>query len=126
MFYIICGRDNKYGHPAKETTATLNKYKITPYRTDINGTVKATSDAKNITVTTENKTTDKVNSSATNNSVTTNNTVRKQDTSTTQPITKTGKKYHKDGRSSLSKSKNAISLEDVKTKGYEVCSNFNP
>ncbi len=125
---ICCGKDNKYGHPHKETTATLSKYKVTTYRTDINGTVKVTSDGKNITIATENKTTEKVTSSTPNNSATTNTTVKKQETSTTQPITttvyvtKTGKKYHKDGCSSLSKSKIAISLSDAEAKGYEPCS----
>ncbi len=125
---ICCGKDNKYGHPHKETTATLNKYKITTYRTDLNGTVKVTSDGKKITITTENKTTEKVTSSVINNSTTTNTIDKKQETSTTQPITttvyvtKTGKKYHKDGCSSLSKSKIAISLSDAEAKGYEPCS----
>lgn len=124
---ICCGKDNKYGHPHKETTATLNKYKVTTYRTDLNGTVKVTSDGKNITVTTENKATDKAVSSPTNNA-TTNTKDKKQEVSTTQTITttvyvtKTGKKYHKDGCSSLSKSKIAISLNDAKAKGYEPCS----
>ncbi|XMB65214.1 MBL fold metallo-hydrolase [Cellulosilyticum sp. ST5] len=125
---ICCGKDNKYGHPHKETTTTLSKYKVTTYRTDISGTIIVTSDGKKITVTTENKTTEKAGSSATNNSATINTTVKKQETSTTQPITttvyitKTGEKYHKDGCSSLSKSKIAISLEDAKGKGYGPCS----
>lgn len=94
----------------------LSKYKVTTYRTDINGTVKVTSDGKNITITTENKATDKAVSSPTNNTTTTNTTDKKQETSTTQPITttvyitKTGEKYHKDGCSSLGKSEVTISL----------------
>lgn len=125
---ICCGKDNKYGHPRKETTATLNKYKVTTYRTDINGTVVVTSDGKNITVATEDKITDKASSSVTSNTTNTNNTVKKQETSTTQPITttvyftKTGEKYHKDVCSNLRKSKIAISLEDTKKKGHGPCS----
>jgi len=41
-------------------------------------------------------------------------------------ITKTGKKYHRDGCGSLSKSKIAISLSDAKRKGYTPCSLCNP
>lgn len=125
---ICCGKDNKYGHPHKETTTTLNKYKMTTYRTDLNGTIIVMSDGKKITVETENKTTEKAASITTNDSTATNATVKKQETSTTQPIattvyiTKTGEKYHKDGCSSLSKSKIAISLSDAKAKEYEPCS----
>lgn len=125
---ICCGKDNKYGHPHKETTGILNKYKATTYRTDINGTVKVTSDGKNITIATENKATDKAVNSPTNNTTTANTKDKKQETSTTQPITttvyvtKTGEKYHKDGCSSLSKSKIPISIDDAKAQGYEPCS----
>lgn len=136
---ICCGKDNKYGHPHKETVNTLNKYKVTTYRTDLNGNVIVTSDGKKISVklTTPTKTTEKANATKTNkdtgkaNAPTTNktnNTDKKQATTTTQPvtqtvyITKTGKKYHKDGCSYLKDSKIAISLDDAKAKGYEPCS----
>lgn len=125
---ICCGKDNKYGHPHKETVNTLNKYKVTTYRTDLNSTVVITSDGKNISVktTTPTNVTTKASTPTTNKA--TNTTVKQQTTSTTQPvtqtvyITKTGKKYHKDGCSSLSKSKIPISLSDAKAKGYGACS----
>lgn len=41
-------------------------------------------------------------------------------------ITKTGKKYHRDGCSSLSKSKIEISREVAESKGYSPCSICNP
>lgn len=41
-------------------------------------------------------------------------------------ITKTGKKYHRDGCSSLSKSKIEISREVAEAKGYSPCSICNP
>jgi uncharacterized repeat protein (TIGR02543 family) len=41
-------------------------------------------------------------------------------------ITKTGSKYHRDGCSSLRKSKIAISLQDAVARGYEPCKNCNP
>ncbi len=45
---------------------------------------------------------------------------------TTVYITKTGKKYHADGCSSLKKSKISITLKDAVAKGYEPCSKCNP
>jgi micrococcal nuclease len=36
-------------------------------------------------------------------------------------ITKTGKKYHRDGCRSLSRSKIEISLQDAKSQGYDAC-----
>ena len=41
-------------------------------------------------------------------------------------VTKTGKKYHRDGCSSLSRSKIPIKLEDAKKRGYEPCRKCNP
>lgn len=135
---ICCGKDNSYGHPHKKTTDTLNKYKVTTYRTDLNGTIVITSDGKNITVKTTtqaNTTTNStptvanknINNTATNKAINTT-VVKQQNTSTTQPVTqtvyvtKTGKKYHKDGCSYLKDSKIAINLYDAKAKGYEPCS----
>lgn len=57
----------------------------------------------------------------TNNTTTTNN-----NTTQTVYITKTGKKYHREGCSSLSKSKISISLSDAKAKGYTACKNCKP
>jgi len=41
-------------------------------------------------------------------------------------VTKTGKKYHRDGCSLLSRSKIPIKLEDAKKRGYEPCRKCNP
>lgn len=46
---IMCGKDNSYGHPHKETMEKIKKYGITVYRTDEQGNIVATSDGKNIT-----------------------------------------------------------------------------
>lgn len=50
---ISCETGNSYGHPHKETIDILEKYKVKTYRTDLNGTVTAVSDGKNITFNTE-------------------------------------------------------------------------
>ena len=136
---ICCGKDNKYGHPHQETLDVLSKNNITTYRTDLNGTVIATSDGKNVTIKTGNTASQDTisksnsgNSSSTNNKKSTTPTTTNDKPSTTVDtsnnqsqtvyITKTGKKYHQDGCSSLSKSKIAISKEDAVDKGYEPCS----
>jgi len=46
---IMCGKDNSYGHPHKETMEKIKKYGITVYRTDEQGNIVATSDGENIT-----------------------------------------------------------------------------
>jgi hypothetical protein len=41
-------------------------------------------------------------------------------------ITRTGKKYHRDGCRYLAASKTAISLKDAKAKGYTACKVCHP
>ncbi|HHY77026.1 MAG TPA: MBL fold metallo-hydrolase [Clostridiales bacterium] len=49
QYAVICvGKDNKYGHPHKETIDLLNKKGIKIYRTDESGTIIAFSDGKSI------------------------------------------------------------------------------
>lgn len=45
---ISCGKDNKYGHPHKQTLAKLKNKKIKIYRTDVDGSIVLTSDGKSI------------------------------------------------------------------------------
>lgn len=49
---ISVGKNNSYGHPTSETLSILNSYNIRTIRTDINGTVIAISDGKNINIST--------------------------------------------------------------------------
>lgn len=49
-----------------------------------------------------------------------------QDASLIVYVTETGEKYHRDGCSSLSKSKIEISLADAKAEGYTPCSRCKP
>lgn len=46
---ISCGKDNDYGHPHKETVTKLNAKDINVFRTDLEGTIIASSDGINIT-----------------------------------------------------------------------------
>lgn len=47
---ISVGADNKYNHPALTTIKNLEKYTSNIYRTDLNGTIKITSDGTNLNV----------------------------------------------------------------------------
>lgn len=47
---ISVGKNNSYGHPTSETLSLLNYFNIRTIRTDINGTIIATSDGKNISI----------------------------------------------------------------------------
>lgn len=46
---IMCGKDNSYGHPHKETLDKIKKYGIIVYRTDEVGNIVAVSNGKDIT-----------------------------------------------------------------------------
>ncbi|GAA0076131.1 hypothetical protein UT300005_05090 [Clostridium sp. CTA-5] len=46
---ISCGKDNDYGHPHKETIDKVNAKNINVFRTDIEGTIIATSNGDDIT-----------------------------------------------------------------------------
>lgn len=50
---ITCGENNSYGHPHQETLQKIATRNIEAYRTDINGTIIATSDGNNITIKTQ-------------------------------------------------------------------------
>ncbi|WP_274292629.1 ComEC/Rec2 family competence protein [Clostridium perfringens] len=45
---ISCAKDNKYGHPHRETLGIIKKYNIKTFRTDTDGEIILTSDGKSI------------------------------------------------------------------------------
>ncbi|WP_138207744.1 ComEC/Rec2 family competence protein [Haloimpatiens lingqiaonensis] len=49
-----CGKDNKYGHPHRETISKLKKINCKLYRSDLDGNILVSGDGKNIKVTTKN------------------------------------------------------------------------
>lgn len=49
-----CGKDNKYGHPHRETISKLKKINCKFYRSDIDGNILISGDGKNIEVITKN------------------------------------------------------------------------
>lgn len=50
---ILCGRNNSYGHPHKEVMEKLKKRNIRVYRTDLHGSIVASTDGTIINWTTE-------------------------------------------------------------------------
>lgn len=137
---IEVGKDNSYGHPTAAALEKLEKIGATIYRTDKDGTIIFTSDAKTITV---NKKSSTIKEQAPPSSVPAVAAVAPQKTApaedkpqVTAPatenktvtvyVTKTGGKYHTGGCRYLRKSKIAISLSDARSQGYDPCSVCNP
>ena len=133
---ICCGKDNKYGHPHKETLDTLGQYQSNVYRTDMNGNIIFTSDGKLINVNTK-----KVNSLVNEDVINPNADIVQEakkdiengtvvnptdDKSATVYVTNTGSKYHRGSCSSLRKSKISIGIDTAKAQGYEACKKCNP
>ena len=50
---IMCETGNKYGHPHRETLASIQKRGIQAYRTDLDGTIVMTSDGETLSIKTE-------------------------------------------------------------------------
>lgn len=142
---ISCGKGNDYGHPHKETMDRLKAKGIPVYRTDESGTIVAISDGKGITFNCSpgdykygSAGSATINNNSSSSSESTNNgtaiseaatasqVAQSDNKSTIVYITKSGKKYHNDGCSSLAKSKIAINLGDAKSQGYDACSICNP
>ncbi|MCI1966846.1 MAG: MBL fold metallo-hydrolase [Oscillospiraceae bacterium] len=133
---VEVGAGNSYGHPTAATLSKLQKIGATVYRTDNDGTIIFTSDAKTITV--DKKASNK-QEQAPPVSQKPAATVQKPSSkapavvapstdnqSVTVYITDTGSKYHRDGCRYLKKSKHPISLKDAKAQGYGPCSRCNP
>lgn len=131
---ISVGAGNSYGHPSKQTLDRLAVAGVEVYRTDLAGTIVATSDGQKITI-------EKKGSPVKPHAPPSNNQSYGSgegaavapvvpssgtDSDVTVYITKSGKKYHLDGCKFLAKSKIPISLSEAKAKGYTPCSVCNP
>lgn len=144
---ISVGKGNSYGHPANVTIDKLNSLGAKVFRTDLSGTIVAESDGTNVTI---NTIATEVQPRAPSTTVSTSPaptpavSVAPSPTPTTPAvvtptpppkqtnqevtvyITRTGKKYHRDGCRYLSRSKIPISLSDAESEGYGPCSVCNP
>lgn len=136
---IEVGAGNSYGHPTAATLSKLQNIGATIYRTDKDGTIIFTSDAKTITIDKKASTIKQqappATSASTSKAPSSVPKVTSKAATVTPPannqgvtvyITDIGKKYHVDGCRYLKSSKHAISLKNAKAEGYEPCSVCNP
>lgn len=145
---ISCGAGNSYGHPHQEALDALAG--TTLFRTDTQGTVVAMTDGLTIsfnvtgTVPTVSSSTSRTSSStSSDNSSSAGNSSSSVSSSsaaaTVTPaassssgddtvvyVTKTGKKYHRDGCKCLAKSKIQTTLSKAEAEGYTPCSVCDP
>ena len=119
--FISVGKDNSYGHPAQETIDLLTKNKVKVYRTDLLGSVVATSDGKTIKI---DKSPVKINSPPI---ITT--TVVPIVASKSYIANKSTKKFHLPSCKYLPYEKNRIDFikrEDAISAGYQPCKICKP
>ncbi len=135
---------NEYGHPTSATLDRLYSNAIQVFRTDLQGTIIATSDGQTISFnvtpieqansppgdSTDTASTETVTSAAsttaTEQTVTADQSTVVADNSETVYITETGSKYHAAGCQYLSNSCIAISKADANSQGFTPCSKCNP
>jgi competence protein ComEC len=121
---ISVGKGNDYGHPEKLILDKLSVVKSQVFRTDLVGTIVATSDGTTIKI--DKKASPvKINAPPTTAKPTVPQVKSTVIQNATVYVTKTGEKYHKDGCRSLSKSKIPKKLSEVKGM-YDPCSVCKP
>lgn len=129
---ISVGTENEYGHPHDEILATLQQRGSKVFRTDLNGTIKVTTDGKNIKVEAERGTNQTINITTPVQNTTpvteTKPIEQENPTTVTAPtdnhtvyVTPNGAKYHEEGCVHLGKNTRALSVEDAISEGYEPC-----
>ena len=107
---ISVGKDNKYGHPCKETLDILKKNGIPVIRTDKEGDIIIVSDGKKISVNDKNIDTSIVSASKTD-------FVYK---------TKSGKTYHKENCTYIKGNSERLTIDEAKKLGLKPCSRCIP
>ena len=138
---ISVGKGNDYGHPHEQVMSLLNSKEIKVFRTDENGTIICTSNGKDISFNTnpgDYQAGGVSNSNSSNRSSSNGATAPIVSTvvnSAISPsqynqekvyVTNSGKKYHRDGCKSLSKSKIPITKVKAVQEGYTACGICNP
>lgn len=127
---ISCGSENSYGHPHQEVLSRLESRNVKLYRTDVQGTIVATTRGKGVTFDRE-----PVNagneeaSSEKSERVKEERTEKEQETGNGKIIvhrTETGGKYHRAECSSLKHSDIELTLEAAKEMGLEPCGRCKP
>jgi competence protein ComEC len=127
---IEVGKGNTYGHPTAATLQKLQDIGATVYRTDNDGTIIFTSDAKTITIDKKSSSVQQQAPPTTSSSPTTSKAAivapSTNDQNVTVYITDSGTKYHIESCRTLKKSKHAITLKEAKAKGYTACGICHP
>ena len=114
---IMCGADNDYGHPHRETLAALEAAGVKVYRTDLNGTIIMTSDGHSINI----------NTIGGNNQTPKKPPEQKQDN--VYIGNKNSLKFHRSDCKSLPALKNQVyfkTRDEAIEKGYSSCSKCQP
>lgn len=133
---ISVGSGNSYGLPDEEVIDGLKAVGATLYRTDENGTIIIECDGSNLNVAAKASAapTKAPTSAPAATTKTTSTATTAPAPTTAAPVsgsdqlyrTETGECYHRDGCSSLSKSKIPITLEEAKAAGLRPCSRCDP
>jgi competence protein ComEC len=114
---IMCGADNDYGHPHRETLAALEAAGVKVYRTDLHGTIIMKSDGHNINIDTV----------GFNNKTTKNPPEQKQDN--VYIGNKNSLKFHCSDCKSLPAAKNQVyfkTRDEAVKQGYSPCNKCQP
>ena len=120
---ISCGKDNDYGHPHKETLDKLNAKNIKVFRTDLSGTIIATSNGTDITFNTNSvDSTTNVVPAKSETTSTDSTSVTSNNSDTVWVANKTAKVYHTGKTCSNMKNPTQITLSEAQEKDLKPCS----
>ena len=133
---ISCGVGNDYGHPNQETLDALSSRGIEIYRTDLQGSIVASTDGSSISFTTafgndsSSSASDGQDTDRSAGAVSDDSSYSQDNTASGDDpivhITKTGEKYHSAGCRYLKKSDIEVTLSEAKNRGLTPCSKCNP
>ncbi|GKX67485.1 ComEC/Rec2 family competence protein [Inconstantimicrobium mannanitabidum] len=119
---IEVGKGNDYGHPASATIKKLSAKGIKVFRTDVNGTIIATSDGKNITFNSQPASTNVKPAPSNNKPVTKPVPAPVNKEQMVWIASKTAKVYHSKKTCSNMKNPMQISINEAKKRGLKPCS----
>lgn len=120
---ISVGEGNSYGHPSSATLETLSDIGADIWRTDEKGNIVVTCDGEDIAIY---NTDMPVQAQESQGEPTETELSEEAGEGITVYITKTGKRYHRDGCRYLAESRIPVLLEDLDTKKYTPCAVCHP
>jgi competence protein ComEC len=130
---ISCGLNNSYGHPTNEVLSRLRDADVTLYRTDLQGTIIATTNGYSIHFTTEkNSDIDTIQLPANSTQTSQNDNTDTDSSTNSYIINKSSKKFHFPDCSGVQDMKEINKLEytgsrqELIDKGYTPCGICNP